>query len=387
MGRRAVVVGAGIGGLASGLALQRRGWDVTVLERASSLEPVGAGLAVAPNALRALDVLGVGERIRGLAGLRGTAGIQRPDGRWITRTDADRALARYGDPVIVVHRATLVDALASALAPGTVRLGMPAGAVDAEAGRVSTADGTLTADLVVAADGLRSPIRAALFPEHPGPVYTGVTSWRIVVPHPGGRLDPAETWGAGKVFGVMVLGDGRVYCYATAPATAGDTAPATTGDAAPATAGGAGDERTEMLRHFGGWHEPIPALIAAADEVTRTDIRCLDEPLPRFHSGKVALVGDAAHAMTPNLGQGACQALEDALVVAARAGELPLYSAERVTRTRKVSEASRRVGRVAGLSHPLAVFSRNLGMKLAGMLGPDLVLRQMDPVLSWRPPR
>ncbi|GAA4927812.1 FAD-dependent oxidoreductase [Actinoplanes utahensis] len=367
----AVVVGAGIGGLAAALALQRRGWEVTVCERASRLEPVGAGLAVAPNALRVLDALGVGERIRGLSALQGAAGIRRPDGGWISRTDATKAAERYGEPVILVHRATLVDALTDGLAPGTLRLGLPAGDVDAETGTVGTADGPLTADLVVAADGLHSAVRATLFPAHPGPVYTGVTSWRIVVPHPDGTVIPSETWGAGRVFGTAVLGDGRVYCYATAPAPAG---------------GRAADEKAEMLRLFGDWHEPIPALIAAAAEVVRTDIRCLDEPLPRYHAGKVALIGDAAHAMTPNLGQGACQALEDALVLARHADDLPAYSAARLARTTAVARASRRIARMAGLNGPLAERLRNSAMSLGGRLGPDLVLRQMDPILGWRPP-
>lgn len=370
----AVVIGAGIGGLASALALRRAGWEVTVLERAPSLDPVGAGLAVAPNALRVLDLLGVGGHIRGLASLQGAAGIRRPDGRWISRTDATKAAERYGEPVIVVHRATLVDTLAGALEPGTVRLGLPAEDVDAETGRVVTADGTLTADLVVAADGLHSAVRTKLFPSHPGPVHTGVTSWRIVVPHPGGTLMPSETWGGGLIFGTAVLGDGRVYAYATAPAPAGTAAASD------------GDERAEMLRLFEGWHEPIPSLIAAATEVVRTDIRCLDEPLPRFHAGRVALLGDAAHAMTPNLGQGACQALEDALILARHAGDLPGYTAARLPRTTEVARASRRVGRVAGIGNPVAELLRNTAMALAGRFGPDTVLRQMDPILSWRPP-
>ena len=367
----AVVVGAGIGGLAAGVALQRRGWEVTVCERAPALEPVGAGLAVAPNALRVLDALGVGERIRELAALQGAAGIRRPDGGWISRTDATRAAERYGEPVIIVHRATLVDALVAGLAPGTLRLGLPAEDVDPDTGAVVTADGPLAADLVVAADGLHSAVRGKLFPRHPGPVYTGVTSWRIVVPHPGGSVIPSETWGGGKVFGTAVLGDGRVYCYATAPAPAG---------------GRAADEKAEMLRLFGGWHEPIPSLIAAAADVVRTDIRCLADPLPRYHAGRVALLGDAAHAMTPNLGQGACQALEDALVLAVHAGDLAAYSAARLSRTTAVARASSRVARMSGLDNPLVERLRNTAMSLVGRLGPDLVMRQMDPILGWRPP-
>jgi len=368
----AVVIGAGVGGLAAGLALQRRGWQVEIVERAPALEDVGAGLAVAPNALKALDRLGVGRRVREQAALQGAAGIQRPDGRWISRTDAAAAEARYGDPTIVVHRATLVGLLADALEPGTLRLGVPATEVDPATGRVVTADGPVTADLVVAADGLHSAVRGKLFPAHPAPVYTGVTSWRFVVPRPADPPTPSETWGNGRIFGVAGLGDGRIYCFATAPAAAG---------------GRAGDERAELIRHFGRWHAPIPGLIGAAERVIRTDIRCLDRPLPRFHEGRVALLGDAAHAMTPNLGQGACQAIEDAVVLAARAGEsLARYSAERVPRTAAVAAASRRIGRLANLANPVVAGLRNTAMTVAGRLGPNLVLRQTDPVFSWTPP-
>ncbi len=368
----AIVVGAGVGGLAAGLALQRRGWSVQVVERSTALEEVGAGLAVAPNALRVLDQLGVASGLRSLAALRGTAGLQRPDGRWISRTDAAAAEARYGDPTIVVHRATLVAALADALEPGTLRLGTPVTEVDAATGRVVLPDGAETADLVVAADGLHSAIRGRLFPAHPAPVYTGVTSWRFIVPRPPGELELSETWGNGRVVGVVGLGDGRIYCYATAPAPPGARA--------------ADSERAELIRQFGRWHRPIPQLIEAATDVIRTDIRCLDRPLPRFHQGRVAIVGDAAHAMTPNLGQGACQAVEDAAVLAARADDLARYSAERVPRTTAVAVASRRIGRLANVRNPVLTALRNTAMSLAGRLGPNLVLRQTDPVLNWKPP-
>jgi 2-polyprenyl-6-methoxyphenol hydroxylase-like FAD-dependent oxidoreductase len=371
---RAVVIGAGIGGLTAGVALQRRGWDVTVVERAPGLDVVGAGLAVAPNALRVLDQLGIGDQIRSQAGLQGAAGIRRPDGRWISRTDSSRARARFGDDVIVMHRATLAAAIAGALAPGTLRLGLAASDVDPATGEVITAEGPLAADLVVAADGINSRVRAKLLPDFPGPIYTGVTSWRIVVPHPGGKLVIGETWGAGKVFGIAELGDGRVYCYATAPAPAGldDDGP------------------DELARHFAGWHDPIPQLISAATSVTRTDIRCLPEPLPAFHfafdSRNVVLLGDAAHAMTPNLGQGACQAIEDAAVLAAFTSDLPRYSAERLPRTTRIAKASRRIARLAGLNNPAAEWARNTGMAVAARLGPDQILRQMDDVMTWQPP-
>ena len=144
-----------------------------------------------------------------------------------------------------------------------------------------------------------------------------------------------------------------------------------------------------MLRIFGRRPAPIPQLIESADSVVRTDIRCLPAPLERFHEGRVALLGYAAHAMTPNLGQGACQAIEDAVVLAAyadRPAGLALYSAVRVPRTTAVAAASRRIGRLTQVANPVAVWLRDSAMRLAGRWGPNLVLRQMDPVLSWRPP-
>jgi 2-polyprenyl-6-methoxyphenol hydroxylase-like FAD-dependent oxidoreductase len=371
---RAVVIGAGVGGLAAGAALQRRGWDVSVLERAAGLEAVGAGLALAPNALRALDVLGLGDQVRAQSALQGDAGIVRPDGRWISRTSADAAEARFGDKAVVLHRAALVDLLAGALRPGTLHLGAQVRAVDAVTGAVRTDLGDTKADLVVAADGINSAVRRSLFPAHPEAVYAGVTSWRIVVPASTGPVQPVETWGRGRVFGVTVLGDGRVYCYATAPAPPG---------------GRAADEKAELMRLFGSWHDPIPQLVAAAGQVLRTDIRCLDRPLPALHTGLVALLGDAAHAMTPNLGQGGCQALEDAVVLAAYADQpdgLARYTAERLPRTTAVAAASRRIGRLTQLRNPAAVLVRDTAMRLAGRLGPNLVLKQMDPVFGWRPP-
>lgn len=372
---RALVIGAGIGGLAAGVALQQRGWNVTVLERATALEAVGAGLALAPNALKALDVIGLGDRVRARSALQGEAGISGSDGRWISRTSAEAARSRYGDRTVILHRAALVELLASALTPSTLRLGVEVTAVDAAAGRVTAGGTDITADLVVAADGINSPTRRALVPEHPGPVYAGVTSWRMIVPPPvPDDLHPGELWGRGRVFGNAPLGDGRVYCYATAVTPSGGRVP---------------DERAEVLRLFRSWHPSVPRLIESAETVLRTDIRCLDTPLERFHLGRVVLLGDAAHAMTPNLGQGACQAIEDAIVLASvadRPDGPARYTALRLPRTTSVAAASRRIGRLTTLSGAAVVWLRDNAMRLAGRVGPNLVLRQMDPVLGWRPP-
>jgi 2-polyprenyl-6-methoxyphenol hydroxylase-like FAD-dependent oxidoreductase len=375
MSGSAIVIGAGVGGLTAAIALQRRGWDVRVYERAYSIEAAGAGLALGPNALTALDAIGLGEKIRALSALQGEAGIRSRRGRWLSRTSAEAAEERFGNPTVVLHRAALLDTLESAVADGSITLGTEVTLIEPEFGRVVFADGSSDrADVVVAADGLRSAVRARIFPEHPGTAYAGVTSWRIVVSRPPYEVRPTETWGPGTVFGTAVLTDGRVYCYATAVAPAGERA---------------ADEKAELARLFAGYHDPIPALIEAADKVLRTDIHALARPLGRLAKGKVVLLGDAAHAMTPNLGQGACQAIEDAVVLAAyadRGGGLMRYSAERARRTAMVAQRSRRITGLTRIRNPVGVAARDGALWLAGKLGPNLVLAQMEPVFAWRPP-
>src|ERR1700761_4920011 len=187
--RHAIVAGAGIGGLTAAVALRRRGWDVTILERAQALEPVGAGLGLGPNALHALDALGLGDEGRPSPAIQGHGGLRRPGGGWLVRTDLGGLAARFGDPQLVALRADVVDLLAGRPPPGGVRAGGP-----------PTSAGELDADLVVAADGIGSRIRAALFPDSPGPRYSGFTTWRFVAPAGpagGGRAAAAPTRGGG----------------------------------------------------------------------------------------------------------------------------------------------------------------------------------------------
>ncbi|MFE6224199.1 FAD-dependent monooxygenase [Streptomyces sp. NPDC057854] len=384
---RAVVLGAGIGGLTTAVALHRRGWTVTVLERAAGLAPVGAGIALAPNALRALDVIGLGDRVRDLAAWQGDGGMRSPDGRWLARTDARAAAARFGDPLVLLHRATLVDLLAAALPDGTVRTGAPAvldhpGDARTPA-RVTTPQGTQEAELVVAADGIRSAARTALFPAHPGPRYSGCTTWRLVVPAPGRPFAPHETWGAGRLWGTQPLKDGRIYAYAMAAAPAGAHAP--------------DGELAELRRLFGDWHEPVPEILAAADPdgILRHDVHHLADPLPAHHRGRTALLGDAAHAMMPSLGQGGNQAVEDAVVLAHHARvpaafdpdrALAAYTADRLPRTTAIVRKAARTGRLTLLSARPAVAVRDTLVRTVSRFGAGFLLRGFDGIADWRPP-
>ncbi|MFC5180439.1 FAD-dependent monooxygenase [Actinomadura harenae] len=373
--RTAIVVGGGIGGLTAAVALRDKGWEVTLVERAPSLEPVGAGLALGPNALRALDTLGLGDPVRELAAFQGDAGIRRANGAWLSRTSAEAAAARYGDPTVLLMRSALVDLLTARLDRDAMLLGTPVTGVDPDLGTVRTEDGReLRADLVVAADGIRSAIRATAFPDHPGPEYAGVTAWRFVVDVDEPPM-PSETWGRGLVFGVMPLAGNRVYCYMTAAVPAGASAP--------------DGEKAEITRLFGTWHTPIPELVAKAGPILRNDVHHLRRPLPAMHRGKVALLGDAAHPMTPNLGQGACQAVEDAIVLAHEVtggGGLEAYSAARLPRTSAIVKQSAGIARMTRLSNPLVVAARDAAIRAVGLLGPTALLRQGDAAFLWTPP-
>jgi 2-polyprenyl-6-methoxyphenol hydroxylase-like FAD-dependent oxidoreductase len=401
---RAVVIGAGIGGLAAAAGLCSAGWNVTVCDRVSSLEPVGVALGLAPNGLRALDVIGAGDMLRKLA-VPQEVGIRRSDGRWLMRSSTRQVIVdRFGDTIILLPRSALIDALAARVPPGVLSLatevtsvepGGPGGSGGPGAARVVTTAGELEADLVVAADGIGSATRTALFPGHPGLRYAGFTTWRLLTgPVTGqagligqagvtGQVPMAESWGRGTVFGVMPLSDGRVYCYAAAPAPPGQRA--------------ADNELAELIRLFGRWHEPIPGLLAnaAPRDVLRHDVAELAGPLPSFHRGRVALLGDAAHPMTPNLGQGACQALEDAAVIARLAtgtepDEVPAllarYTAARLPRARNVVRWSRRAGAMTTWTAPPAVAFRDTAVWLAGRLPPSATIRSLVPVYGWQPP-
>ncbi|MEV7889835.1 FAD-dependent monooxygenase [Streptomyces sp. NPDC002817] len=376
--RRVVVIGGGIGGLAAAAALHLSGRQVTVLERARSLEPVGAAISLAPNSLRALDVIGIGDEIRDLAAWTGDGGLRTPGGRWLSRSSAAAAAERFGDPLVLLHRATLINSLAAVLPPDAIRTAAESTLVDPgdarRPARVRTPDGELEADLVVAADGVRSAVRATLFPDHPGAVYSGFTTWRVVIPVPATEFASHETWGRGRIWGTHPLKDGRVYAYAAALAPAGERAP---------------DERAELVRRYGDWHDPIPAVLAAArpEDVLRHDVHHIAEPLPAFHRGRVALLGDAAHAMPPTLGQGGNQAIEDAVVLAHHADDLAAYSAARLPRTTAMARQAVRIGRLNMTPNRALMAVRNSAIAALSLAGPALFLRGFDGIADWRPPQ
>jgi len=387
-GKSAVVVGGGIGGLTAAVALRQVGWRVTVLERAARFGEIGAGITLLSNGLRCLDAIGLGDAVRGSGLPMLATGMRTAAGRWLSRIDGDGAdlEVRMGATLLNIHRAELHkilrDALpASALIAGAETTGIHGGADGGPAEvrfRHRDADALLRAELVVGADGVHSWVRAQRWPDAPAPVYSGSTNWRaITTPSSAVVAEMSLSWGRGTEFGVMPLVDGRTYWYAAANASEAQRYP---------------DELDEVRRRFGTWHDPIPAVLAHTEPqaVLRHDIYRLPK-IDSYSRGSVVLLGDAAHAMTPNLGQGGGQALEDAIVLAAAvsgtgdvATALARYDHERRARTQAMSLAATRQLRFGQQLHnPIAVAMRNTAVALT----PDrIALLAIARYGKWCPP-
>ena len=361
MPAHAIVIGAGIGGLCTAIALKQIGLRVSIFEQALTIKAVGGGITLWPNALAVLDRLGLHNisqkgRLQNLTG-----GIRIPKGAWLTSMSkvAPEIIGNF--TVLFIHRTDLQQALMEEIAASDIHLGARCTGVRSHNDRVTAcfADGSETAaDFLVGADGLNSIVRACIHGQQP-PVYAGYTSWRGVaqlaqLPATG------ETWGRGKRFGIVPLRGNSVYWFATCNAPEGSRS--------------AIGEKPHLLKLFRGWHTPIEDLIQATPPkaILRHDI--YDRPsIIRWGRGAVTLLGDAAHPMTPNMGQGACQAMEDALALAeclqatTKTTTIPEalrnYEKRRAGKTAWYMRRSRTLGRIAQLENPWATLIRNLVIK------------------------
>lgn len=299
---RVLIAGGGIAGLTLAAALHRVGIEAVVLERAAELSGVGAGITVQSNAVRALRAFGLDDAVIAAGHPVRRAELFNDRGARLGSLPIGAVTDALGAPMLALSRARLQQALASAVPAGAIRTGAQVvGVVQHERSvTVVLDDGREeTGDLLVGADGIRSRVRAWMHDDG-APRYAGCTSWRAVGPPTSVATDRVlEIWGRGLRFGIVPLGADGTYWFGAATTPAG---------------GMAGVTPAEV---YAGWPDGVQQLIAATPpaSVITTDIHDR-APVPVWHRGSVVLIGDAAHPMTPDLGQGAGQAIEDAVVLA-----------------------------------------------------------------------
>lgn len=357
------ILGGGIGGLTLAIALQRKNIDVAVYEGAPQWKPLGAGLGLAGNAVKAFQEIGIDQDVLREGRVIKKVVIRNKSGKALMSTDSEEMSRKYGAVNnFTIHRADLHNVLISKLKPGTVRLDKAC--VDFSQSDdgviINFKDGSMAkADYIIAADGIHSVARKKLLSDAKTR-YAGYTCWRAVTNNLPAGFNPdetSETWGQGTRVGIVPLTQDRVYWFVCVNAAAND----------PMMRSLAPIDLHSFVKDF---HAPIPELIRRTTNVIWNDIIDI-EPINQFAFERVVLMGDAAHATTPNMGQGACMAIEDAAILAhliethSDAVEaFKIFEAKRIRRTTKIVNDSWQLGKMAQWENPIMTSLRNMAISL-----------------------
>ena len=373
---RAIVVGGGIGGLTTGIALKQAGVDTVVFERTDEYKEAGTGLHIAINAMRALRELGLAEQVIERCGTP----VERMEfrdsqGKLLMEWPVSELAGRLGVPAVGVTRTTL-QALLLEKTGDAVQLGVEVTGFDQDADGVTVrlADGREErGDFLVGADGIWSQTRISLIGDGE-PHYAGYLTSRAVIDFDR-TLAPLglfrQFWGRGQVFIAYRVADGRLFWVA---ATRRDS-----------EGNGGGLDRRALQERYRTFAEPVPAIIEATPEEAIVEVEAKDRsPVKRWGEGRVTLLGDAAHPMSPTQGQGACQAIEDAVVLRtslSRTGDvvqaLRAYEERRIPRTAKFVRQARIIGRLGCWQAPLACGVRNQFLHLGGKAAYSRAAKEM----------
>ncbi|MFS2225994.1 FAD-dependent urate hydroxylase HpxO [Pantoea sp. B65] len=308
---KAIVIGGGIGGICAAIALRRVGIETAVYEAVTEIKPVGAAISIWPNGVKCLNYLGMKESLRALGGpMHYMAYNEYRQGQTLTRFSMNPLIESVGERPYPVARAELQAMLLDTYGRDAVQFGKRVSRVEQSASGVTAffADGSeASGDLLIAADGTHSVIRQHVLGYNTDRRYAGYVNWNGLV-EIDNSIAPADQWttfvGEGKRVSLMPVSNNRFYFFFDVPLPQGLTEDRST-------------VRADLLRYFAGWAAPVQQLIASIDPQTTNRIEIHDiEPFMQLVKGRVALLGDAGHSTTPDIGQGGCAAMEDAIVLA-----------------------------------------------------------------------
>lgn len=377
-----VIIGAGIGGLSAAIALQQLGGRVRIFERAPVLKEMGAGIVLAANAMKALEKLGVAEQVRQASAPVKKAEIRTWDGRLIMEMPVHKQAEKYGTYSYLIFRPELQRILFGKLAPGTVLLDKKFSHFQQTDSNINIVfeDGfSVEAEFLIGADGVHSQVRKSMNVETPLR-YSGFTAIRGISQFVDPRFPVElgggfEAWGRGKRFGFSHLGKGKIFWFAAINTPQGSLLTDK-------------DRKRTALNLFKGWMQPVEAVIESTMENDILMHEIFDrQPINSWTNGRAVLLGDAAHPMLPNLGQGGAQAMEDALVLAHCLKNNPtdvheackLYEQIRIPRTSKVVRGSRMMGKMMQLESQAAIHSRNTLLRI---LPKSIQMKRLDWLLG-----
>ncbi|MDF9801204.1 2-polyprenyl-6-methoxyphenol hydroxylase-like FAD-dependent oxidoreductase [Catalinimonas alkaloidigena] len=374
--KKIAIIGGGIGGLCAAVALQQKGFDAQVYEKAPQLKAVGAGISLSANAVLALRQIKLDEPLIQAGNILRHMRILDEKGKQIADTNLEPVEREFGAVNFSIHRAILHEILMEHLTPGSLHLGKALSSFQQhkQVMRCTFEDGAeVSADAVIAFDGIHSAVRKQLLPEL-DIRYAGYTCWRAIidyVPEGWEGHQATETWGRNGRFGIVPIGHGKLYWFATANAPEQDQRMRFFGV-------------QELRKHFESYHAPIDDILSHTrdEHLIWNDIIDL-KPIPQYAFGRVALAGDAAHATTPNMGQGACMAIEDAMVIAnllERYGveeAFQRYESQRMKRTHTIVKSSYQLGKVAQWENKLLAKLRNIAFRLIPVSVQQKQIRQV----------
>ncbi|AIR86270.1 MULTISPECIES: FAD-dependent urate hydroxylase HpxO [Erwiniaceae] len=334
---KAIVIGAGIGGMSAAIALEKAGFETAVFEAVKEMKPVGAAISIWPNGVKCLNALGMKQQLQALGGnMAFMAYNDAHTGSTLTRFSLSPLVQQVGEYPYPVARAELQAMLIDTYGRSRIQFGKRVTQVEQSATGVTAwfDDGSLAeGDFLVAADGTHSVIRHYVLGEHVERRYAGYVNWNGLVTVDE-SIAPADQWttfvGEGKRVSLMPVSGNRFYFFFDVPLPKGLAEDRST-------------LRQDLKNYFSGWADPVQRLIDTINPDTTNRVEIHDiEPFSRFVKGRVALLGDAAHSTTPDIGQGGCAAMEDAVVLAQTLAShslgiedgLQRYEARRVERTK-----------------------------------------------------